>query len=150
MAKYKIQLHPESAPLTVSSREEVEKILAFYSRLKRVNAVVYPYFLYPQRFPPVEAINAGKAIAPSVNIVLTDAEGADCKSCYRGNMEYALAHVYREEEALRKAGKAVPYPPLAEGESPYDRAKAEALEILSLIDEYRALPEALPYVERNK
>ena len=26
MAKYKIQLHPESAPLTVSSREDVEKI----------------------------------------------------------------------------------------------------------------------------
>lgn len=150
MAKYKIQLHPESAPLTVNSKEAVKKILAFYSRLKRVNAVAYPYFQYPQRFPPIEAVNAGKAIAPSPNVVFTDAEGADCKNCYLDNLEFALRHVYLEEANLRKAGKAVPYPPLAEGESPYDRAKAEALEILSLIDEYRALPEALPYVERNK
>ena len=150
MAKYKIQLHPESAPLTVSSREDVEKILAFYSRLKRVNTVAYPYFMYPRTIPPIEAVNAGKAIFPYPAIKFIDAEGGDCKECYRWNLREALVNVYREEANLRKAGKEVAYTLLDAGESEYKRAEAEALEILTLIDEYRALPEALPYVERNK
>ena len=56
-----------------------------------------------------------------------------------------------------KAKKEVPAAPFAfpgdsvEGYKERNaRAEAEALEILTLIDEYHALPEALPYVERNK
>ena len=98
MAKYTIQLHPESAPLTVNGKEAVKQVLAFYKRLKRVRTVAYPYFMYPRTLPTIEAVNAGKAILPYPAISFIDAEGGDCKECYRWNLRTALLNVYREGE----------------------------------------------------
>lgn len=156
MPKYKVQLHPDSAPFTVDSREALDKVLAFYNRLKKVQAVAYPYFIYPQRIPSPKRIKEGQC-PPLPAIVATDAEGDACKSCYRLNMEFCLRYVYQIEEFNAGKRKAEDIEPLAglgfsskadttEGmRERYERAEAETLETLNLINEYRALPEELPY-----
>ena len=150
MPKYKIQTHPEAAPITVRSREAVAKSIAVYNRITKANTAAYPYFIRPLRPISPGALAKGDIIY-FPPITLADAEGIDCKSCYRGNLEIALKYVYIAEDIRRNKGANIPggftYPGnTPEGEKERSaRAKAEALEVLSLIDEYNALPEALPY-----
>lgn len=153
MPKYKVQLHPKSAPFTVNSREDLDFILAFYKRMRAAQAVAYPYFMYPQKFPSPERVKKGVGFPPLCAIVATDAEGENCKSCYRLNLVFALNYLRSVEiSKARNKGEVKPEEVDYLGLGFVDTAKedfipneAEAEKILSKINEYNALPEELPY-----
>lgn len=153
---YKIKLSNAAAPITVERREDVEKIVAVFDRLRKAKVVARPFFVFPiqrERAPKV-----GEVMPQPEILQLTAPPAADVEANYNkaiGTKDTALlalaAALKRAKEVeagsgIYNGGKWAPRPkPIlivalggAKEEYPAEAEEAEA--ILSLIAEYRALP----------
>lgn len=131
---YRIQLHPQSAPATVRSREDVDKIVALFDRMKRSKVRAHPFFIFPAKFPLPAQLNAPGVKLPNIPICSVAGKGEKFRECYRFNLAMALNDL-RRAEGLEVLGM--------------EEAEAEAEEYLSLIAEYRALPESGDYTKEE-
>lgn len=133
---YKIQLHPEAKPFTIlGSREDVEKVVALYRRLTKERLSAYPFFYFPLT---VEKWSTARYPFPPIVI------SGENKEAYRGTLSLALENLRRAE--ARRKGVELEGDALREA---LEAAKAEALDILTLIAEYRRLPDVAPNKART-
>lgn len=115
---YTIQLSPTAAKATVRSREDIKKIVALFDRMKKAEVFATPFFPYIQK--------RGKLRYPEyIHLVLKKGKGYN-KASYRNSLKVALRELYRRE---------------GDTAATEVKAAAEAEAILSLIAEYRSLPE---------
>lgn len=126
---FKVQLHPGAAKATIEGREAVEKVIALYRRLTKANISAAPFFAFP-----IDPAKWG-----TLPIVVPIVISGENKEAYRATLTYALEGLQRVE--YHRAGMIYPEAGTDALRVLKEAAKKEAEDTLSLIAEYRRLPQ---------